>query len=278
VLSAWRPAAGPRRRIGLGAAALLGASLLVGCRSVIVPLDPPTAADPADAERGGVRVQTGSLRSSAGCTIAYDLYRRSDDAGPVSVVLAHGFLRDKARMAGLAERLAAAGMATVAIDLCNMRPWDGGHRQNAADMRRVAAGLGGPAVLYAGFSAGGLAALLAASDDPRSAGVLAMDLVDQDRLGERAAATLRRPIVGLVGEASRCNARNNGLAVLAAAEQAEILRFSGASHCDFEAPSDGLCRLICEPADRSPVRSAEIRSQIIDAAVTAARRLLSAQR
>ncbi len=258
---------------GLLLSAIGAAALLVGCQAIVAPRPEIAQAVTTDAAVQ-VRVETGALTSSSGCGITYRIYRPADADGPVQIVLAHGFLRSKARMAGLATDLAAAGFATAAIDLCNMRPWDGAHGQNADDMRRVAAQLGSTGVLYVGFSAGGLAALLAASADADSLGVVALDLVDLDGMGELAAATLSRPLVALVGEPSRCNAQNNGLPVYAAAPNAEVRRIAGATHCDFETPTDGLCRLACESGDRPAAESQRIRAYIVKTAVAAASRLL----
>lgn len=258
-------------------AALGAAAVLAGCQSTPLPgLRPGAAPSSTAAGVDAVSVRAGALPSSTACAIDYQIYSPPGTDRAVQIVLAHGFLRSKARMAGLATRLASAGFVTAAIDLCNMRPWDGAHLQNAADMIRVARHLASGPVVYAGFSAGGLAALLAARDDPGSLGVLALDLVDWDRIGARAAAALQPPLLGLHGTPSRCNAQNNGLAVFSAAAQAEVQRIEGASHCDFEAPTDRLCRLVCETGDRLPAESQRIRRQILEAAVQAAARLLAA--
>lgn len=259
---------------------LLTSLLLEGCEGRPVKDPEPVGLRtdrPATVSIPDITIEPGQMRSATGCLFDYSIYHTGGDKGAVDVVLAHGFLRDRARMDGLARALSAAGFTTATIDLCNMRPWDGAHRANAADMRLVADRLGVPRPLYAGFSAGGLAALLAAGDDPDSVGVLALDLVDQARLGRRAAVGLGRPIVGLFGEASGCNADNNGLAVMAVAGQSQVIRVPGATHCDFEAPTDGLCRLVCEPVDRPTAEEARIRQQIIDEAVRAARRLIGVE-
>ena len=258
---------------GLLFSVISAAALLEGCQAIVAPRPEIVQAVTTDAGMQ-VRVETGTLTSSSGCAIDYRVYRPGDADGPVQVVMAHGFLRSKARMAGLATDLAAAGFATAAIDLCNMRPWDGAHRQNADDMRQVAEQLGSTGVLYVGFSAGGLAALLAASADAGNLGVVTLDLVDLDGMGARAAATLSSPLVALVGEPSRCNAQNNGLPVFAAAPNADVQRIKGATHCDFETPTDGLCRLACESGDRPAAESERIRAQIVKTAVAAASRLL----
>jgi dienelactone hydrolase len=209
------------------------------------------------------------LQSQTGCAFGYDLYHPPGMSGAAQVVLAHGFLRNRERMQDLARALAEAGYATAAIDLCNMRPWDGAHEVNAADMRLTAQTLGRPGVVYAGFSAGGLAALLAARTDSDSLGVVVLDLVDQRDLGRQAAADLRVPVVGLFGAPSRCNANGNGLPVLAGAVDVEVERFANATHCDFESPTDNLCRLFCEPGDRDPDDAARQRARVIASTVAA---------
>lgn len=170
-------------------------------------------------------------------------------------------------MVDLAEALAETGIPTVTLDFCNTRFWDGRHFRNGLDMVRVADVLEAQRVVYAGFSAGGLAALVAGRNDPRSIGVVALDLVDAGQLGEGMAAGLDRPLIGLVGDPSPCNASNNGLAVFAATDQAVVERVAGAEHCDFESPTDWLCRWICKRDE--PAGEWSTRRDIIEAATSA---------
>jgi pimeloyl-ACP methyl ester carboxylesterase len=189
------------------------------------------------------------LQSVTGCEIDTLLYTPERPRTDALVVLGHGFLRSQGRMADLAQALAAAGVPTVTLDFCNSRPWDGRHVQNGRDMRRVADRLGARRVVYAGFSAGGLSALVAAWDDPRAVGVLALDLVDDRGLGEGLARTLRVPLLGLQGEPAPCNAQANGLKVFAASPRGQVLAVADAIHCDFESPTDWLCESICGGPD-----------------------------
>jgi dienelactone hydrolase len=239
--------------------------LLAGCQGISTqPV--PTAID-AESAAGGVIRQLGHDDSETGCRLDYRVYRLANDPGGVRVVLAHGFLRDQDRMRGFADALAQRGLPTLTLDLCNMRPWDGAHRQNGRDMVQLARRLGAGHVVYAGFSAGGLAALVAASIDRDAIGVFAMDIVDRDGLGQQLAAELSIPIAGLVADPSSCNAQNNGLAVYAVASDARVRRFSGATHCDFETPTDALCELLCEPGGRSPGETVLTRQAIAQAAL-----------
>lgn len=207
--------------------------------------------------RRDVPIETGVVDSATGCTLHYRLYRPATAQTDDLVVLGHGFLRSQERMADLAQALADEGIPAVTLDFCNARFWDGRHFRNGLDMIRVADALDAKQVVYAGFSAGGLAALVAGRNDPRTLGVVALDLVDAGRLGEGMAAGLDRPLIGLVGDPSPCNAENNGLAVFSATDRAAVERVRGAEHCDFESPTDWLCRLVCKrdaPDEGSPRR------------------------
>jgi pimeloyl-ACP methyl ester carboxylesterase len=161
------------------------------------------------------------------------------------VILAHGFLRNQGRMAGLARALAYHGIPAVTLNLCNSRPWDGRPIRNGLDMIAVARRIGAKSVVYAGFSAGGLAALVAGRLDRQALGVLTLDLVDNGGIGTGMARALDRPLIGLAGDPAACNARNNGIGVFATAPRARLTPIAGASHCDFESPTDWLCESLC---------------------------------
>jgi hypothetical protein len=228
---------------------------------------------PAGAQGGGrvwEKVETGVLASNTGCSLAYRLTIPTGTKRHGLVVLAPGFWRAPAQMAGLARALAAAGIITATVDFCNTRPWAGRHFQDGLDMVSVARKLGARRVVYAGFSAGALAALIAARQDPDSVGVVALDLVDDAGLGVSLVGGLDKPVIGLVGDPAVCNAENNGLAVFRAVGQARVIRIRGASHCDFESPTDWLCELVCGAPGGSPA----IRQWIIALAVSAASAML----
>ena len=169
-----------------------------------------------------------------------------------------------------AKAIAAAGIPVATLDFCNMHVWSGRHQQNGLDMVALARDLGASRVIYAGFSAGGLAAVVAGRNDPRALGVVALDLVDAKGIGVRAASGLEVPLLGLAGEPTNCNARGNGLAVFAASTQAQVSRIKGAGHCDFESPSDALCALLCQDPDGdAEADNAAIRETIIARTVAA---------
>jgi dienelactone hydrolase len=247
------------------------ALLLAGCSGLLLRPAAPPPLPP------GVQVTAGALQSSTGCTLAYRLFRPRGMPLHDLVVLAHGFLRSQERMRDLAASIAASGTPVATLDLCNMHPWDGGHAQNAQDMIALARALGAGRVVYAGFSAGGLAAVLAGRMDPSAVGIVTLDLVETQGLGVRAATGLDIPLLALAGEPTNCNARGNGRAVLAAADQARVAPIAGAGHCDFEAPTDALCELVCQDPDAgAPERGSDdrLRRRIIAAATAAVDALL----
>ncbi len=235
---------------------------------------PPS--DPALATAGPftTTVESASLRSAFGCTVVYELHRPSVAAGSVTVVLAHGFLRSLASMRGWAEHLASHGVPTAVVGFCNSTPFDGRHDRNAADLRAVADAVRAPGggVLYAGFSAGGLAALLAASDDAGAVTLLGLDAVDSGRGGRpggggqglAAGATgLAIPALFLAAEPSSCNADGNLLPVAERIASATIVRVPNATHCHFEDPYAPLCERLCgrvEPPEAADAIRATIRA------------------
>ena len=245
--------------------ALVAGSTLPGC-SGLRPLAGATA--PHGGSSGGdlwITTERVTLQSQTGCTIGTTRYLPTDPRTRVPVILAHGFLRDQGRMAGLARALAYHGIPAVTLNFCNRRPWDDGAIRNGLDMIAVARRYPAQSVVYAGFSAGGLAALVAGRLDRQALGVLTLDLVDNGGIGIGMARGLDRPLIGLAGDPAPCNARNNGLDIFAIAPKARLIPIAGASHCDFESPTDWLCESVCDG-----VNGARMRRQAIIAASVAA--------
>jgi dienelactone hydrolase len=214
-------------------------------------------------------VASGRLPASAPCTLTYEAWRPA--AGPEVgvVVLAHGFLRDLRSMRGWAEHFASHGWLAIVASLCQSTPFDGRHAGNAADLRLLIETLApthpGPRV-YAGFSAGGLAALLAAHADPHARAVLALDPVDS---GGLLADLPPAPVAALVlfAEPSSCNAEGNAAAPLAAWPNAHIARIGGATHCHFEHPFARACEWVCgrvTPRAASDAIALDIRARATD--------------
>ncbi len=187
-----------------------------------------------------------------------------------AVVLAHGFTRHRGTLIGHAERLARAGFLVAVPDLPYF--WHSGDNARALrDLVRVLVeGKAAPPVarvVLVGFSAGGLAALLAA-DAPGVAGYVGLDPFDRPSgLGLDAAKKLPLPAYLLRAPSSRCNAFaiaapwKDALPKLAADRV-----FDGATHCDFESPTDWLCRAACGGTDEARRKAI---GEALDAAVRA---------
>ncbi len=114
-----------------------------------------------------------------------------------------------------------------------------------ADMVAVSQQFQASGTIYLGFSAGGLAALVASKIDPGTRAYFGLDMVDHQNLGELTAPQLRLPLYGLLAAPSACNANSNGLDVYAEASRSVIIKVTDATHCHFEIPIDAKCSLIC---------------------------------
>lgn len=191
---------------------------------------------------------------------------RSEGA-PAAVVLAHGFTRSRATLAGHAAALAREGVWAVVPDL----PYLVDSRDNALALRDLLEALRGGAAgaplerfVLVGFSAGGLAAVLAA-DAPGVEGFIGLDPFDRPgRVGLEAARRLRVPAYLLRSPSAACNAYS--IAEPWAGALAELVDdriLADASHCDFEAPTDRICEFVCGPAH--PARQEAVRDFVLGA-------------
>jgi len=188
------------------------------------------------------------------CSHATPLFRKETPRGKIQyslhtpatpasqhVILAHGFLRNPQTMGHLAKALAEDGIETACIKLKRSTPLNGNHDANARDMIALRKSLGWKNVTYAGFSAGGLSALVAASEDPACHKLLLLDPVDHGTLGKVAAPKIRIPTLAILGKPGPGNANRNAAAMLAAIPGCRIIEIPEATHCDFEAQPSALC-------------------------------------
>lgn len=194
--------------------------------------------------------------------------------GRGAVILVHGFTRTRATMVGHAQALAQAGFVVVVPDL----PYSLDSRDNAVALRelleRLREGHFAPRaqhLVLVGFSAGGLSALLASSA-PGVVGFVGLDPFDRPSgIGLDAARQLTVPAWLLRAPPSACNAFSIaapwGGALKGLVEDRVI---AGAHHCDFEAPTDWVCRVACGPT--APERQQAVR----DLLLAVAERLLRA--
>jgi dienelactone hydrolase len=189
-------------------------------------------------------------------------------------ILTHGFTRSRTTMGEHAQALAARGVLAITPDM----PCTFDFRCNASAIAGLVNllrntdtfGSSNQRIMLVGFSAGGLSSLLAA-DTPGVVGYVGLDPFDRvlsnetERAGITASRRLTTEALLLRAPASSCNAK--AVAAPWGTELKALWRdelIAGASHCDFEAPSDWKCRLAC--GDTDPARQLQVRNGILDAA------------
>ena len=226
----------------------------------------------ASESASNIRPQTQVVKIN-GTSIEVDVYK---PIGPLkgAAILTHGFTRSRTTMGEHAQALAARGVLAITPDM----PCTFDFRCNASaiaglvNLLRNTETFGGSSqrVMLVGFSAGGLSSLLAA-ETPGVVGFVGLDSFDRvlsnetERAGITASRRLTTEALLLRAPASRCNA--NAVAAPWGTELKALWRdelIAGASHCDFEAPSDWKCRLAC--GDTDPARQLLVRNGILDAA------------
>jgi dienelactone hydrolase len=208
-----------------------------------------------------------------GQTVGVDVYK---PVGPQkgAAILTHGFTRSRTTMGEHAQALAARGVLAITPDM----PCTFDFRCNASAITEMVSllrntttfGSSTQRVMLVGFSAGGLSSLLAA-DTLGVVGFVGLDSFDRvlpnetERAGITASRSLTIEALLLRAPASSCNAK--AVAAPWGSEMKVLWRdelIAGASHCDFEAPSDWKCRLAC--GDTDPARQLQVRQGILDAA------------
>lgn len=207
-------------------------------------------APPLAAAEAPLPATTGRLLSQRGCELGWQRFDPRTGAGGAQgtvVLIAHGTLRNSAHMEGWARAIAErAGLPTVALDQCSGSMAGGRPADDAADLVALRKHLGFAEAIYVGVSAGGLAALTAASlDAAATRGLLLLDPVNAGGQARRAAGRVHAPVAALVARPQTCNAWRNIDPALRALSDATIVDLGRASHCDFEWPTDTFCRVVC---------------------------------
>jgi pimeloyl-ACP methyl ester carboxylesterase len=186
------------------------------------------------------------MASVRDCEVRYEVWRPGDADPAFVAIVAHGYMRDASYMAGWADAIAAEGVTAVTASLCASDAGDGHHAHNAEDLVALRRRLGAREAVYVGVSAGGLAALIAASLDTKATrGVLLLDPVNAGGQARGAAGKVRVPVAALVAKPQVCNAWRNIDPALQTLRDATVVQVGNASHCDFEWPSDRFCRVAC---------------------------------
>jgi hypothetical protein len=180
-----------------------------------------------------------------------DIYLPETAAPAPLVIIAHGFMRRRHNMSGWGQHLAQEGFIAATPDL----PTRSDHVRNGRYISELKAYLcqGEAWVKYVdplrvglmGFSAGGLASLLAAAANPDLAIWVGLDPVDWKGIGVKAASQVRCQAVVLTAEPSACNAHGNSRGIITALPRGEHYGIPGAVHVDAEWPTDWMAEVVC---------------------------------
>jgi len=238
-------------------------------QALAMPAPPADAAAAATGEPYSMSLSTVVL---AGEQKRVDVYRPTAQPIRGVAIIAHGFNRSRGRHRELGIALASAGVAAVIPDLPHvMNLWGNGDALVELADKLEAGALELPPVdrkhlVLIGTSAGGLASVIAASALPGLAGWIGLDPVDRTGTGTAAAEKLASPAVVLLGEPTACNLFASGRSLARAVPKlVRLTRLPGASHCDFEWPTNRFCEAIC--GDATAQIQARVRDEVRDAAL-----------
>jgi dienelactone hydrolase len=190
------------------------------------------------------------VKLPAGAT-KVDIYLPETAVPTPLVIIAHGFLRRRHSMSGWGQHLAQEGFIAAVPDL----PTRSDHVRNGCYLSELKAYLcqGEARLKHAdplrvglmGFSAGGLASLLAAAANPDLAIWVALDPVDWKGIGMKAASQVICQAVVLTAEPSACNSQGNCRSIITALPRCEHYGIPGAVHVDAEWPTDWMAEVVC---------------------------------
>jgi dienelactone hydrolase len=187
-------------------------------------------------------------------TVPVDVYAPNGGGPYPLVILRHGLTQSKENLAGWGKLLASHGYVAVMPDA--RVSWMDVPEADAKDMLTVMtwamrdpslAGSVDPARrVLGGHSFGGLAALVAASQDPSLRALVLLDTEGQD-LGASDGASISIPTLGIFGEPNAdCNESGTGVTSFEAVTGPRFgLRIKGASHCAAESPPGAECEAQC---------------------------------
>ena len=197
-----------------------------------------TDGDPVGADYGqpgpySVGVSSGSMQANPQCNLEYAVYEPDTLLSDTAVLLAHGFMRSIDDMAATGEHIASWGVKVYVVPLCT-NSFQIDHQLNGEAIAALGQALEPSGPVYAGFSAGGLAAWIAAANDPATIGYVGLDAVDNNGLAATFAGDLVAPIRGVIAEPGQCNTNNNFLPVYDQKAGAPVIRVVDAEHFDFE--------------------------------------------
>ena len=194
-----------------------------------------------------IEIYNGYFSTSNGDSTEYRII--SPINGPIAphIILAHEFISTHDYLLDFSQHYASWGLKVATMNQLHSSLIDNDPIQDAEDFILLSnQAFGGGDVIYAGYSAGGLRAMIASALDTNTIAFFGLDIVDIDDLGQSYAQGLNIPIFGLAGEESSCNSQSNGIGVYNEAENSKLLRITEADHCDFQSPNSFICTFLCE--------------------------------
>jgi pimeloyl-ACP methyl ester carboxylesterase len=190
------------------------------------------------------------VKLSAGASDV-DLYWPATAVPAPLVIIAHGFFRRRHNMSAWGQHLANEGFMAVVPD---MPTWSN-HIRNGryiSDLRAYFCSgdawrqrIDQSRVGLMGFSAGGLASLLSAADNPNPIIWVGLDPVDWKGIGTKVAPLIDCRAVVLTAEPSACNSHGNARNIITALPRCEHFGIAGAVHVDAEWPTDWIAEAVC---------------------------------
>ena len=224
-----------------------------GTREVGQPAEPdvgnePEPVEPPDyADRGQVAVESEQfqVRATEQCTMTAVRFRPNTPVVRGYALFLHGFSRGRSQFLGWGEHLASHGIEAVVSDLCHASVAGVDPLAGGAAIDILIDSIGGAPVVIVGHSAGSMAALVAGAENDSTVGVLGLDPVAprEGNLNDQAAA-LEGMLAALVGAPAQCNSSNSGVPIYREGS-ADMFTITGATHCDFEAPTNFICTATC---------------------------------
>jgi pimeloyl-ACP methyl ester carboxylesterase len=225
---------------------------------------------PALAALFDVRIEEGVRKTSAGDTVAYELFspRADPDLPPPpwpAVVLTHGFGRDHRYHVKNAYYMARRGIVVLTADMTSLTLGRPAQVRNIANTADHVVWLQGRALSdhdslkgsvdpnrigLAGHSAGGAVSFEAAIHSQRGdipvAALCLLDGVPWDRTLSRANRLKELPFASLRSEEGVCNFHGKVVSLLGHLKfSTEDIQIVAGTHCDAENPSSTACWLMC---------------------------------
>lgn len=194
-----------------------------------------------------IEINDGYFIATDGESTEYRLFSPIDGPDVPHIIFAHEFVGSHDYLIDFSKHFASWGLEVATMNLMHSSFLNNDPIQDAEDLILLSDQiLGGGPVVYVGYSAGGLRAMIASALDISTVAFFGLDIVDLDALGQSYVQNLDIPIFGLAGEASLCNSQSNGADIYIEAENSKLLRVTESDHCDFQSPNSFSCIFLCE--------------------------------